>query len=68
VSIPEDSVTTIRQKNVLGQVQKFLQGFHFRFNIHIEPVQIALTRFNPQCKIASTHVAHRMTFKVTIQI
>jgi hypothetical protein len=52
----------------LGRVQKFLQGFQFRINIRIEPFRTAPTRFNPQRKTASTLVAYRMTFKVTIRI
>jgi hypothetical protein len=52
----------------LGRVQKFLQGFQFRINIRIEPVRAAPTRFIPQRKTASTLVAYRMTFKVTIRI
>jgi hypothetical protein len=61
-------MTTIRRKNFLGRVQNFLQEFQFRINIRIEPVPTAPTRFNPQRKTASTFVAYRMTFKVTIQI
>jgi hypothetical protein len=68
VSIPEDSVTTIRRKNFLGRVQKFLQGFQFRINIRIEPVRTAPTRFKPQRKTALALVAYRMAFKVTIRI
>jgi hypothetical protein len=51
-------VTTIQQKNFLGHVQKFLQGFQFRINICIEPVRTASTRVNPQRKTASTLVIH----------
>jgi hypothetical protein len=64
VPIPEDSVTTTRQKNFLGDVKKF----QFRINIRIEPVRTASTRFNPQGKTASTLVVYRMTFIVTIRI
>jgi hypothetical protein len=52
----------------LGRVQKFLQGFQFCINIHIEPVRTAPTRFNPQRKTASTLVAYRMTFKVNLDL
>jgi hypothetical protein len=68
VSIPEDSVTTIRRKKLIGHVQKILQGFQFRFNIRIEPVRTASTRFNPQRKTALTLVAYRMAFILTIRI
>jgi hypothetical protein len=72
VSIPKDSVTTIRRKNFLCHVQTFLQGFQFRINIRInigiEPVRTASTSFNPQRKTASTLVAYRMTFIVTIRV
>jgi hypothetical protein len=59
VSIPEDSVTTIRRKTFCCHVQKFLQIFRFRINIRIKPVQTASTRFNPQRKTASTLVVYR---------
>jgi hypothetical protein len=58
----------IRRKNFLGHVQKFLQGFQFRINIRIEPLRTASIRFNPQRKTASTLIAYRMTFIVTIRI
>jgi hypothetical protein len=58
----------IRRKTFLGRVQKFLRGFQFRINIRIEPVRTATTCFNPQRKTASTLIAYRMTFIVTILV
>jgi hypothetical protein len=39
---------------------KFLHGFQFRIDIHIDPVLTALTPINPQCKTALTLVVYRI--------